>query len=49
MNQRKNDERRSIEAARTLLMGKTIDTQAERISALESLLAECGGFVLCID
>jgi len=42
MNQRKNDERRSIEAARTLLMEKTIDTQAARISALESLLARCG-------
>lgn len=42
MNQRKNDERRSIEAARLLLMEKTIDTQAARISALESLLARCG-------
>ena len=46
MNQRKNDERRSIEAARLLLMQKTIDTQAARISALEALLAEAGSVLV---
>jgi hypothetical protein len=36
LNQRKNDERRSLEAAQLSLLNKTIETQAARIKELES-------------
>ena len=38
LNQRKQAERRSLEAAQLSLLGKTIETQGERIKALESLI-----------
>jgi len=39
LNQRKQAERRSLEAAQLSLLGKTIETQGERIKALESFIA----------
>lgn len=39
MNQRKNDDRRAMEAVRLLIMGETISSQEKRINELEALLA----------
>lgn len=49
LNQRKQDERRSLEAAQLSLLNKTIESQDKRIKALESLLARSADYLTVWD